>query len=183
MPFFAPYASEFLDTRQQRLLDEALIRNRIVTFREVRNITDQLKRDLLIASSTTVLGDEQAISVMKSMMGYQSIYHVEWLRDFVAIRNNKILDTRRNRQVIRLALFRQGLAYVGSLNDFSHNKLGRLGAFVSSKFPMDTFLDGIYAITFSTELTEAEKSAATLHLMLSMEGDLWVIAADEMQCN
>jgi len=180
MPFFAPYINEFLDTRQKKLLDAALARHRTVVFRHADATANDLKKDLRIIAATKTLTNDQALYIMRAGMGYQSIFKISWLDDYLSDRGNGIKDTYFHRQAIKLELVRQSQEYINKLNSFSHKDLGRLGDYVASNFPMDEFLNRIYLIVFDENLSHKEKVKSSLHLMLDMQNTIWSIAAEKM---
>ena len=173
-PFVMPYINSYLMDRQKSMIDDALDRNRVYTFREVRGIVAGLRHDMRVVSGTKVLDDEQALYIMKTAVGFQSIHKIKWIVAYLTEHYTQgTCNPKRAKNAIKVELYRQSHIYINGLNLFSHPVLGRLGDYVANNFPMNDFLERVYCIACDKTLTPTTKGEDILSIMLSMQNDLW----------
>jgi len=71
--------------------------------------------------------------------------------------------------------------YITALNGFVHPKVGKLGDYVSSHFPMESFLDTVYAIILQKDVDLQRKAEDVRYLMLTLQEEMWRKATLEME--
>jgi len=133
------------------------------------------------AHGKTKLTDLQAIYLIRTAVGYQSIHKVQWLKEYLG-KTGIIGNEQRIKSAIKAELTRQSSIYISSLNRFVHPKLGLLGIYVENHFPMEPFLNGVYEIALNVTCDDIEnKGNDVMYLMLDMQNDLLQQASEEMR--
>jgi hypothetical protein len=177
-----PYVEQYISMETNQSTQIFVHKMKAEILQDIQRMLDKQTAIAVDAHAKTKLSDKQAIYLMKTAVGYQSIYKVEWLKDYLKNNKDYILHNKTMiRNAIRAELVRQSSIYVEALNGFVHPKIGRLGDFVNDNFDMVTFLEGIYLIVFASDCAECETTyTAIMYHMLDAQNDLWYKAEQRM---
>lgn len=184
VPFTLPYLDKYMES-QSSYRTEAfvqLVKEDIVS--EISKKIDAQTAEVRSAHGRKLLNDKEALYLMRTAVGYQSIYKVEWLKKYLSLYRLEELGISKStvRTAIKAELVRQSNIYVDVLNSFQHPKLGSLGAFVAKEFPMDMFLEGLYLIVESSPCLDCDiLYDNVMYYMLDAQNDLWRIAEKRMK--
>lgn len=150
---------------------------------DIQRMLDMQTRVAVDAHAKAKLTDKQAIYIMKTAVGYQSIHKVEWLKRYLEKLDPEVAMNMQNviRSAIRGELTRQSSVYTDALNSFVHPKLGRLGDYVEENFDMAEFLEGVYEIVFNNDCYDCELLYDTvMYHMLNSQNTLWEQAVEDL---
>lgn len=105
----------------------------------------------------SVLEDTQIVQVTKNAMRRQSRDKLKYLRDILVV-NNIQARMERIKYNIKAEFERQTWYYVTTLNQYP-TRLGLAGRYIKDNFPMEQFLNDVYAIFFEDKkyTTEQER--------------------------
>ena len=183
LPFILPYIDKYLSNKTRGQTEAFVYKIKAEIVSDIEKIIDEQTAVAIKAHAKTRLDDEQALYLMKTAVGYQSIHKIEWLQRYLEGLNvNTFKDIEYTiKSAIRGELTRQSNVYIDALNQFTHPKLGNLGNFVATHFDMDEFLDGVYNIVFTTDCSDCETMYNTvMYHMLNVQNELWSEAEKEM---
>lgn len=184
IPFMLPYFEKYLDARTANKTEAFVYKIKGEIIKDIQLLLDKQTAIAIAAHTKTKLTDKQALYIMKTVVGYQSIHKVNWLRTYLSTipKNNIEYMERAIKQAIKAELVRQSSIYVEALNGFANPKLGLLGNFVNDNFDMDGFLEGIYAIVFNNECLDCDLVyEAIMYFMLDEQNKLWEKAEERMK--
>lgn len=122
--------------------------------KENREIHDVQISKISLAVAQTRLSDVQSIEIIREKMWFYSEKKIEFIRDILK-RQDITKNKERIKRDIKVELMEVSAKYIESLNNFISPQ-GNLGDILSSKFPMDEFLDRVYDIVFKEGNTDAE---------------------------
>ena len=177
-----PYIEQYISIEANKSTQVFVHRIKDDMLRDIQAMLDKQTSIAVDAHAKTKLSDKQAIYIMKTAVGYQSIHKVDWLKDYLAVNKARLHDQEMIKKAIRAELIHQSSIYVEVLNGFAHPKLGRLGDFVHNNFDMESFLEGIYLIVFSSECVDCDiPYTAVMYHMLSAQNSLWELAEKKIR--
>lgn len=130
---------------------------RYVISQQIKDRQELIKeiRALKMYIGKSVLEDAQIVQVTKNAMRRQSRDKLKYLRDILVI-NNIQARMERIKYNIKAEFERQTWYYITSLNQYP-TKLGLTGRYVKDNFPMEQFLEDVYAIFFEDKHYETEQ--------------------------
>lgn len=185
VPLMTPYLDKYFDNKASIKTKLMVSEIKDDMLSEIQVMFDKQTALAVDSHARTKLTNQQALYLMQTAVGYQSIHKIEWLKQYL-IRYNSHEAINQNRYVIeramRAELTRQSSIYMRRLNEFVHPKLGRLGDFVNSHFPMEDFLNGISAIVFEHACRDDCTTFYddVMFYMLEMQNSLWYEAERQM---
>lgn len=178
VPLALPYIDKYLESTQDAKINALVYKVKKEVVDEIKVAINQQTSEVRLAHGRKNLADKEALYLMKTAVGYQSIYKVDWMKKYLSLYTvqDAQLSQARIRLAIRAELIRQSNIYVEALNMFQHHKLGNLGQFVAEEFPMDTFLEGLYLIVESSPCLSCDQLYDNvLYYMLDAQNDLWQV--------
>ena len=184
IPVLLPYWDKYQDSQNNHrvALMVQTVKTEIVN--DIASRIDAQTAEARASHGRMNLTDKEALYLMKTAVGYQSIYKVDWMKKYLSLYTvqDAQLVQSRIRVAIRAELIRQSNVYTEALNTFQHPKLGRLGQFVVENFPMDVFLDGLYLIIESSPCLNCDQLYDNImYYMLDAQNDLWQVAERKMK--
>ena len=184
VPFLLPYLDKYMEGQNNARVDAMVQVVKTDIINDIAKRIDAQTAEARAAHGRMTLTAPEAIYLMKTAVGFQSIYKVEWMKAY--LRAYKPSDVQmamgRVRMAIRAELIRQSNIYVEALNGFQHPKLGSLGTFVWNEFPMDSFLKGLYEIVESADCLDCDVLYENImYYMLDAQNELWRVAEGRMK--
>ena len=184
LPFLFPYLDKYLEGQNNSRVEAMVQKVKKEIIDDIKIAINQQTAEVRLAHGRKNLTDKEALYLMRTAVGYQSIYKVDWMKKFLSLyttQDAQIAQTRI-RTAIRAELIRQSNIYIEALNTFQHPKLGGLGQFVAESFPMDMFLDGLYLIVESSPCLNCDQLYDNvMYYMLDAQNDLWQVAERKMK--
>ena len=174
LPFAIPYIDSYIAAKQN---DTVRLIVKEESDRVVSTIVTNLEKNLEVAikgHSKTLITDGQALYIMKTSVGFQSIYKIDAIMDILnkyPMQIGNVYNDNKIKNAIKGELIRQSAIYVGELNRFIHPKLGTLGTYIADQFPMSRFLDDVYTVALTIDCTSKRRDL--MYLMLQYQNQLW----------
>lgn len=184
VPLAVPYIDKYLESTQEAKVSALGYKVKKEIVDEIKIAINQQTAEVRLAHGRKNLTEKEALYLMRTAVGYQSIYKVDWLKKFLSpyTPQDAQLAQSRIRVAIRAELIRQSNIYIEELNTFQHPKLGRLGQFIAESFSMDTFLEGLYLIIESNSCLDCDQLYDNImYYMLDAQNDLWQVAERRMK--
>lgn len=184
VPLAVPYIDKYLESTQEAKVSALGYKVKKEIVDEIKIAINQQTAEVRLAHGRKNLTEKEALYLMRTAVGYQSIYKVDWLKKFLSpyTPQDAQLAQSRIRVAIRAELIRQSNIYIEELNTFQHPKLGRLGQFIAESFSMDTFLEGLYLIVESNSCLNCDQLYDNImYYMLDAQNDLWQVAERRMK--
>lgn len=184
VPLAIPYIDKYLESTQEAKVSALVYKVKKEVVDEIKIAINQQTAEVRLAHGRKNLTEKEALYLMRTAVGYQSIYKVDWMKKFLSpyTPQDAQLAQSRIRVAIRAELVRQSNIYIEALNTFQHPKLGRLGQFVAESFSMDMFLEGLYLIVESSPCLNCDQLYDNImYYMLDAQNDLWQAAERKMK--
>lgn len=178
-----PQVEKYVSSQTSKTTEAFMYKLKGELLADIQRMLDMQTRIAVDAHAKTKLTDKQAIYIMKTAVGYQSIHKVEWLKRYLGKLDPEVVMSMQNsvRSAIQGELIRQSSTYIEALNNFVHPKLGRLGDYVENHFDMKGFLDGIYEIVLNSDCYDCDLLYdIVMYHMLNSQNELWDRAVGDL---
>ena len=184
IPVLLPYWDKYQESQNNHHIALIVQKVKAEIVSDIASRIDAQTAEVRASHGRMNLTDKEALYLMKTAVGYQSIYKVDWMKKYLS--PYSVADIQmamgRVRTAIRAELIRQSNIYVEALNTFQHPKLGALGKFVADEFPMEEFLKGLYAIVESSPCLDCDVLYDNImYYMLDAQNVLWQVAERKMK--
>lgn len=184
LPFVLPYLEKYFDNKTASQTEAFVYEIKADLIKDIQAITDKQTRLAIESHAKTKLTGRQAVYLMKTAVGYQSIHKVNWLRrhmEKVPQESVYILEDSI-KAAIKAEFIHQSNIYIDALNGFVHPNLGRLGDFVKEEFCMDRFLERVYGIVLNNDCGSCEiVMESVMYVMLDEQNQLWKKAEERIR--